>query len=130
MEIHEEIHVISEDDSHRRVDIVAIDRGARKGLVLGPTVRFERDVHQAAQVNQEKKAIYEPCLPYLADKFQIPLSNWTVIGLLFGARGSASKFTVGTLKSLKMTVFEIDQIVLQILKDSLQILRYHLYFNN
>ena len=52
MEIHEEIHVISEDDSHRRVNIVAIDRGARKGLVLDPTVRFERDVHQDAQVNQ------------------------------------------------------------------------------
>ena len=45
------------------------------------------------------------------------------IGLLFGARGSASKFTVATLKSLKMTIFEIDQIVLQILKDSLQILQ-------
>ena len=91
----------SYQNSHRRLDIVDIDRGARKGLVLDPTVRFEGDVHEAAQVDQEKKAIYEPCLPYLAVKFQIPLSNWTVIGLLFGAKGSASKFTVGTLKSLK-----------------------------
>ena len=94
------------------------------------TVRFERDVHQAAQIDQEKKAIYELCLPYLADKFQIPLSNWIVIGLLFGARGSASKFSVGTLKALKITVFEIDLIILQVLKGSLQILKYQLYFNN
>ena len=97
---------------------------------MDPTVQFERDVHQGAQVDQEKNAIYEPCLPYLAAKFEIPLSNWIVIELLIGARGSASKVTVATLKCLKMTIFEIDEIVLQILNDSLQILQYHLYFNN
>ena len=37
---------------------------------------------------------------------QIPLCDWTVIGLLIKARGSASKFTVGMLKSVKITIFD------------------------
>ncbi|KAJ4435381.1 hypothetical protein ANN_17995 [Periplaneta americana] len=38
-----------------------------------PTIRIERDLNQAHQVEQEKRAIYEPCIPYLSAKYNIPL---------------------------------------------------------
>ena len=49
IEIHEEIHVISEDDSQWRVDNIVIHRGTTKRLILDSTVGFERDVQQAEQ---------------------------------------------------------------------------------
>ncbi|KAJ4429872.1 hypothetical protein ANN_22076 [Periplaneta americana] len=64
-EVYEEIHCVSSLDSNRRADIVAIHRTQSKGLVLDPTIRFERDALQAQHVDEEKKSIYESCIPYL-----------------------------------------------------------------
>ncbi|KAJ4451078.1 hypothetical protein ANN_02516 [Periplaneta americana] len=77
-EVHEEVHCISEDDSHRRADIIAINRQQQKAIIIDPTIRMERDLNQAHQVDQEKRAIYEPCIPYLSAKYNIPLFNWSV----------------------------------------------------
>ncbi|KAJ4426724.1 hypothetical protein ANN_26523 [Periplaneta americana] len=60
-EVHE-IHCVSEDDSHRRVDIIAINRRTQKAMVLDPTICFERDTNQALQINDDKRAKYVPCL--------------------------------------------------------------------
>ncbi|KAJ4449209.1 hypothetical protein ANN_00606 [Periplaneta americana] len=68
-EVHEEIHCVSSLDSNRRADIVAIHRTQSKGLVLDPTIRFERDALQAQHVDEEKKSIYEFCIPYLKVSF-------------------------------------------------------------
>ncbi|KAJ4448574.1 hypothetical protein ANN_10592 [Periplaneta americana] len=76
--VHEEIHCISEDDSHRRADIIAINRQQQKAIIIDPTIRMERDLNQAHQVDQEKRAIYEPCIPYLSAKYNIPLFNWPI----------------------------------------------------
>ncbi|KAJ4448345.1 hypothetical protein ANN_10360 [Periplaneta americana] len=59
-EVHEEVHCISEEDSHRRADIIAINRQQQKAIIIDPTIRMERDLNQAHQVDQEKRAIYEP----------------------------------------------------------------------
>ncbi|KAJ4438372.1 hypothetical protein ANN_14314 [Periplaneta americana] len=48
-----------------------------KGLVLDPTIRFERDALQAQHVDEEKKSIYESCIPYLSEKYNIPTSQWS-----------------------------------------------------
>ncbi|KAJ4435491.1 hypothetical protein ANN_18107 [Periplaneta americana] len=64
-EVHEEVHCISEDDSHRRADIIAINRQQQKAIIIDPTIRMERDINQAHQVDHEKRAIYEPCIPTL-----------------------------------------------------------------
>ncbi|KAJ4431117.1 hypothetical protein ANN_19712, partial [Periplaneta americana] len=84
--VHEEIHCVSEDDSHRRVDIIVINRRTQKAMFLDPTICFERDTNQALQINDDKRAKYVPCLPYLSEKYGISLYNWDVAGLLFGAR--------------------------------------------
>ncbi|KAJ4449688.1 hypothetical protein ANN_01092 [Periplaneta americana] len=93
-EVYEEIHCVSSLDSNRRADIVAIHRTQSKGLVLDPTIRFERDALQAQHVDEEKKSIYESCIPYLSEKYNIPTSQWSVSGVLFGARGTLPKFTL------------------------------------
>ncbi|KAJ4432183.1 hypothetical protein ANN_20799 [Periplaneta americana] len=99
-EIHEEVHCISSDGSFRRADIIAINGHLKRALVLDPTIRFERNLNQATEVDIEKKSIYEPCLPYLSQKYNVPLKQWSVIGLLFGSRGSITKFTWNYLKEL------------------------------
>ncbi|KAJ4448843.1 hypothetical protein ANN_00234 [Periplaneta americana] len=82
--VHEEIHCVSEDDSRRRVDIIAINRRTQKAMVLDPKICFERDTNQALQINDDKRAKYVPCLPYLSEKYGISPYNWDVTGLLFG----------------------------------------------
>ncbi|KAJ4428626.1 hypothetical protein ANN_24671 [Periplaneta americana] len=99
-EIHEEVHFVSSDGSFRLADIIAINGRLKRALVLDPTIRFERNLNQATEVDIEKKSIYEPCLPYLSQKYNVPLKQWSVIGLLFGSRGSITKFTWNYLKEL------------------------------
>ncbi|KAJ4438049.1 hypothetical protein ANN_13988 [Periplaneta americana] len=70
-EVYEEIHCVSSLDSNRRADIVAIQRTQSKGIVLDPTIRFERDALQAQHVDEEKKSIYESCIPYLSEKYTV-----------------------------------------------------------
>ncbi|KAJ4428011.1 hypothetical protein ANN_24025 [Periplaneta americana] len=67
-EVHEEIYCVSEDDSHRRVDIIAINRRTQKVMVLDSTICFERDTNQALQINDDKRAKYVPRLAYLNEK--------------------------------------------------------------
>ncbi|KAJ4429072.1 hypothetical protein ANN_26073, partial [Periplaneta americana] len=83
----------------------------------------------ATEVDIEKKSIYEPCLPYLSQKYNVPLKQWSVIiGLLFDSRGSISKFTWNYLKELHIPFDYVMFVLINIIKDSLQIL-HHLYFN-
>ncbi|KAJ4445638.1 hypothetical protein ANN_12321 [Periplaneta americana] len=95
-EVHEEVHCISEDDSHRRADIIAINRQQQKAIIIDRTIRMERDLNQAHQVDQEKRAIYEPCIPYLSAKYNIPLFNCSCdLNVLFDRHLSAVCITHG-----------------------------------
>ncbi|KAJ4430110.1 hypothetical protein ANN_22320 [Periplaneta americana] len=79
-EVHEEVHYIPAADSKRRADIIAIDRVKDKAMVLDPAIRFERNLSQADEVNNEKQEIYQPCLPFLSSKYNIPVNQWVVKG--------------------------------------------------
>lgn len=129
-QVYEEVHCLSTEDSTRRVDIVAIDPKNKNGYVLDPTVRFENSLEQAEAVDREKQDIYEPCLPYLSSRYNIPLSKWKVHGLLFGARGSITKFVYNILLKLGFSINILCDILLVLIKDSLGILHHHLYFSN
>ena len=101
-----------------------------KGVILDPTIRIERDSLQALEVDKEKKSIYEPCIPFLSIHYNIPTSNWSTFGVLFGARGSLPSVSARLLKSYNITNYDLNKILLQVLKDSLQILQFHLYATN
>ena len=111
--------------SSRRVDIIAYNPVSKKGFILDPTVRMEQDTNQAEAVNLEKKAIYDPCIPYFKQKFG--LVDIEVIGLYIGARGTISSFFVDFLKSEKLASSLIEDIVITVLKKSVQICVNHLF---
>ncbi|KAJ4446935.1 hypothetical protein ANN_13637 [Periplaneta americana] len=64
-EVHEEVHCISEDDSHRRADIIAINRQQQKAIIIDPTIRMERDLNQAHQVDQKRGPFMNLVFPTL-----------------------------------------------------------------
>jgi uncharacterized protein YaaW (UPF0174 family) len=128
LEVYEEVNCTSESGSTRRIDIIAIDRKNNKGWIVDPTVRFETTIGQPKEVDEEKKAIYEPTVPFFEKKYTI--ENLTVIGLLFGSRGTLNKDYTYFRKKFKIPKL-IDQVlVTSILKNSVSILRNHLYNKN
>ena len=128
-EVYEEVHCVAEDGSFRRADIVALNRQQQRALILDPTIRFETDGQQSSQVNEEKKAIYNPCIPHFSERYKIPINAWEVMGLLFGARGTSFKLTRNFLTSLKISNADYDKLLVMIMRDSLSLLHNHLYCN-
>ncbi|KAJ4439509.1 hypothetical protein ANN_07633 [Periplaneta americana] len=77
LEVHEEVHCTSEDDSTRQGDIVVIDRKKNTEAILDPTIRFERDPQQLKLTDDGKRIIYEPCIPYFSKQYNIMANRWT-----------------------------------------------------
>ncbi|KAJ4448764.1 hypothetical protein ANN_00155 [Periplaneta americana] len=73
-QVHEEIHCLSTDGSHRRADIIKINRCTQKAIIIDPTIRCDRDLQQTDEVDKEKKSIYDdedsPC-DYLTFALQL-----------------------------------------------------------
>ncbi|KAJ4450806.1 hypothetical protein ANN_02236 [Periplaneta americana] len=51
----EEVHGLSVTGSTRRIDIIAFKESTRSGFIIDPTVRFETNGEQPAEVNKEKR---------------------------------------------------------------------------
>ena len=81
--------------------------------------------NQSGEVNIEKKIIYEPTVPYILTKHN--LDTITVIGLFFGSWSTISKFFVNWRKKYKIQKKVQDEIITSIIKNSVAILRNHLY---
>ena len=126
-EVHEEVPCIATDDSSRRIDIIVIDRGKKQAWILDPTIRYEWNETQAKDVDEEKRTIYEPCVPDLRQKYRLAGFDVKVIGLYNGARGTISKFFVDFCRSFSLCKDLIKRIVISVLKGSCGILHNHLY---
>ena len=109
----------------RRVDIFVYNPITSKGFILDPTIRMESDFDQFELVNREKKDIYEPCIPYFSQRYNI--RDIEVIGLYVGARGTITKQFVQFLKDFKIPLAVIDTIVTMVLKAGSLICNQHLY---
>ncbi|KAJ4432384.1 hypothetical protein ANN_21003 [Periplaneta americana] len=88
-------------------------------------MRFETDEEQPAEVDNEKKNIYNPTIPYYLKKYQ--LKELEVIGLLVGARGTATLFTKDVFKRFGIPTSIIPIVTLAALKGSIALLKNHLY---
>ena len=55
---------------------------------MDPTIRYEGNDTQATELDEEKRNIYEPCVPDLMLKYRIASFDIKVIGLYIGARGA------------------------------------------
>ncbi|KAJ4433963.1 hypothetical protein ANN_16282, partial [Periplaneta americana] len=80
----EEVHGLSITGSTWSIDIIAFKESTRSGFIIDPTVRFETNEEQPAEVDKEEKNIYNPTIPYYLQKYQ--LKELEVFGLLVGAR--------------------------------------------
>lgn len=125
--VDEEVVCKSACGSIRRCDIIAFKPDKNQVLILDPTVHFETGLEQPVEVDAEKKAYYEPCKADLARIYNIAEENFQVTGLLFGARGSVPKFTSDFLSNLGVENKLIQEIALQVLKDSVRMLNIHLF---
>ena len=76
-------------------------------------------------VDCEKKEMYEPTVEYFKNKYC--LKEVSVIGLLVGSRGTITKEFVKFCKKFTLSQQLCQEIALLALKDSIQILRNHLY---
>ncbi|KAJ4437545.1 hypothetical protein ANN_17690 [Periplaneta americana] len=68
------------------------------GFIIDSNVRFKTNEEQPAEVDKEKKNIHNLTIPYYLQKYQ--LKELEVIGLLFGARGTATLFMKDVFKRL------------------------------
>lgn len=125
MTVFEEVHCTAELGSNRRIDIIAFDQVSRDGYIIDPTIRMEKEKIQPAEVYDEKRQIYEPCVPDLMQKYQ--LKRIDVIGLLVGARGTITTFFEDFRKKFQLPTTLRNEVVLTTLKGSSQILQHHLY---
>ena len=119
---------ISVPETNRRVDMVVINRTISPpcGWLLDPTVRMESSTNQPEEVNEEKKGIYVNCIPFLSHQYNI--QEWKIQGLLFGARGTISNFTMASLKELGVSSQDLlEEIAYSALVSSIGIVNHHLY---
>ncbi|KAJ4436034.1 hypothetical protein ANN_18661 [Periplaneta americana] len=69
--VEEEISCLAENGSTRRVDILAYNADTKQGIIVDPTIRFEVECHQSAEIHLEKKSIYEPIANYFKLKYAL-----------------------------------------------------------
>ena len=88
-------------------------------------MRFETGIEQPTDVDEEKKAIYEPTIHYFKENYSLH-GNTEVVDLL-GARGTINKCNTEFFKRLKIDLSVTREIAITVLKYSIQMLRNHLY---
>ncbi|KAJ4426871.1 hypothetical protein ANN_26670 [Periplaneta americana] len=86
----------------------------KQGIIVDPTIRFEVECHQSAEVHLEKKSIYEPTLNYF--KLKYALIHVEVFGLLIGARGTIPAFFEEFRRQFTLPTSLRDDIVIIVLK--------------
>ncbi|KAJ4428204.1 hypothetical protein ANN_24219 [Periplaneta americana] len=89
----------------------------RSGFIIDPTMHFETNEEQLAEVDKEKKNIYNPTIPYYLQNYQ--LKELEVIRLLAGARGTATLFMKDVFKRLGIPTSIIPIVTLAALKGSI-----------
>ncbi|KAJ4428993.1 hypothetical protein ANN_25989 [Periplaneta americana] len=98
--VHEEVHGISQEGSCRRIDMLSIPPGSTSAYIIDPTVRFEAQKQQPADVHAEKCRIYEPTVPFYLEKYH--LTSIEVVGLMVGARSTIPRLFVSFCKKFQL----------------------------
>lgn len=107
---------------------LAINREKNSGFIIDPTIGLEKGIELVENVNSEKCEIYSPTIEYYKEKLNV--SKVSVIGLLFRARGTLTKIILEFRKKFKIEKSIEREIVISIFKNSVYILRNHLYSCN
>ncbi|KAJ4438389.1 hypothetical protein ANN_14334 [Periplaneta americana] len=119
-----EVHGISQEGSCRRIDMLTIPPGSTSAYIIDPTIRFEAQEQQPAEVHGEKCRIYEPTVPFHSEKYH--LTSIEVVGLMFGARDTIPRLLVSFCKTFQLNNDFIHDVSLTAIRGSLAVLKYHL----
>ena len=68
LQVEDEVTCQDAHGSTRRIDILVIDDDGKRAYIVDPTVRFETNADVDKQVRDEKRAIYESCIPDLKSR--------------------------------------------------------------
>ncbi|PSN43635.1 hypothetical protein C0J52_16672 [Blattella germanica] len=122
--VFEEVHGVSDDGSTRRIDMIAF-QDTNKGWIIDPTIRMESHADQPIEVHNEECSIYNATISYYKNKYQ--LKDIVVLGLMVGARGTITSQFVQFCRQFNLDKNFIKEIAISTLRDSLTILKNHLY---
>ncbi|KAJ4445988.1 hypothetical protein ANN_12674 [Periplaneta americana] len=132
-------HEEESDDAEEEDDDVEQAGSKRKRRAtqsLPPkAARIQNAIHMPEMMHNQQKTIpvtqqYPYFLLAILKKMDhtVLLEHYNVHGLLFGVRGIISKYNYTLLKSMGFTFYNIEKMVKESLKDSIQILQVYLYF--
>ena len=121
--VFEEVDAFAANGSHKRADIIIVE--GTKATVLDPTIRYETNSDQWAEVDLEKKRHYEPCSAFIKEKYRV--QEVEVYGFYVGARGTIVPGAVKLAGKLGISDDTLRNIVLSVLKDGHKIVFNHLY---
>ena len=96
-----------------------------KGWIIDPTIRMESHADQPIEVHNEKCSIYNATISYYKNKYQ--LKDIVVLGLMVGARGTITSQFVQFCRQFNLDKNFIKEIAISTLRDSITILKNHLY---
>ena len=128
--VYDEVHGVETSGRNRRSDIIAFDPDRNQTLIIDPTVRYEsNDVNQEQTVIDEKRRIYEQCIPYYKEKYTQKYGDreWRVIGLWFGARGSVGDEVIKFFNEVKLKKDNLIEISNNVICDTIRIIHNHIY---
>ena len=113
--------------SVRRIDILAVDERRKMAYLIDPTVRFETNADVDRAVQEEKKSIYESCVPDLKQRFGHEDFSYEVIGVWFGARGAIGESALNLFNRFGLPMARISEIAVGVISDSVKIIHHHVY---
>lgn len=116
----EEVHCIVEA---RSTSVLAYCNDSMTGYIIDYIIRFDTDRGQSTRVNEEKKSIYIPTIPYFMKKYN--LNKIVVLGFLIRARGVITSDFENFRQFFIFPITLRDDIVLLTFKVSHQILNHH-----
>ncbi|KAJ4441435.1 hypothetical protein ANN_11290 [Periplaneta americana] len=84
VDYNEEVHGISQEESCRGIDMLAIPPDSTSAYIIDPTVKFEAQEQQLAEVDAEKCRIYKSTIPCYLEKYYLTFNE--VVELMAVAR--------------------------------------------
>uniref|UniRef100_A0A8D8W4U5 Reverse transcriptase n=1 Tax=Cacopsylla melanoneura TaxID=428564 RepID=A0A8D8W4U5_9HEMI len=121
-EVYEEVGGLANDGSVRRIDIIAIDRKKKSGIIIDPTIRFEVQQVQPLEIDKDKKDIsYLLSVTHYKEKYS--LEEIEVVGLMIGARGTITSFFINFCKRFNINQETMKRIVHATIRSFIHILR-------
>lgn len=118
------IYIVSTWCLRWRIDMIAF-QDTNKGWIIDPTIRMESHADQPIEVHNEKCSIYNATISYYKNKYQ--LKDIVVLGLMVGARGTITSQFVQFCRQFNLDKNFIKEIAISTLRDSITILKNHLY---